>query len=733
MKKRLFKLHASTQLPMILATPKGEVNAITVAGFLPDGSTKVFLTNHTLKPLSPYSGLPLTRASAQNAGTVVVSEEDVKSAMIVGCCEHCNTDLRASATMAKALMDGQEGLHCVLCGGDVETEIDGDELADALDEEQSLTETADGSSDDPERTPLMAGARRAQAGMDDSSSDGSAEADGEDDMEEADGDDEDGIIENDADSEVVAGARRVRRVKAGDDDGDTLTDDDIQGLLNDSSDGTAEAADDDVIEVEEIQEADDMDDEVVASAQIKKGKRVIATAPKGYLFVQNAGAITLADNNNVTSYRRLKNTAGTVVATAPVGFRLVKADDLEDSSIVEQEAHLFDDESSDGIDNSGPDGAMETAAVRRRKAKAGLDTLDDSSDMAQADGDDAAEEADGEDDSSNPVVAGVRQRRKKAQAGESDVGDELADGDDSSAVEQADDMDDEIACDDGMALSMLHGRDLRQGRVDLVLCDAEDPYYYVMHNKAHVATLQRSRAADELKGLFKDPKFATAASTHIKEHGLDSEGQVRFGAVARTIRLPKQALLRQLVSQSIAKAEKAVNDRMQRQQATYRECLEIAALSLIKGCEADAVNPLRTELTASFKKLGIRSPEGVIDEALAAAYQPFFEQVFKKANELATQPKAAREATARYVNTARFQATASVESSIADSVANRLATGSVRLAASTPQDGNENGVVQPNGDGVRPNAATAGSDQPGQTFSTTRNLLGGLGMTRLRG
>jgi len=173
-----------------------------------------------------------------------------------------------------------------------------------------------------------------------------------------------------------------------------------------------------------------------------------------------------------------------------------------------------------------------------------------------------------------------------------------------------------------------------------------------MHNGAPVAQLIREKAAADLQDIFDRPTLAVAFATAVTQ-GLKSEEASRFGYDPICIRVS----LPDTVKAQMKKAEKAAMATAETANADYVNCLQqslsIAALGSIKGVWDEFANPVRDALVSDLSRLGVASPENVVDSAFATHGPDYHKMILSKAQELAKESDERRNVTAHLVETAK--------------------------------------------------------------------------------
>lgn len=219
-------------------------------------------------------------------------------------------------------------------------------------------------------------------------------------------------------------------------------------------------------------------------------------------------------------------------------------------------------------------------------------------------------------------------------------------------------------------------------RLDLVLATSgKDPAFYLMLDRHPVALMERAKAqSDQVKELFGQPELlreALAAASTV-EGGLQETALADFGISPIEIQIPVDEAVREAVRAGTIRQQAHLSAAAEAVRARFDQSISIAAVGINKGLFADVAHPVKEGFYEELTRLGVKNAERVIDRVFASHGEALMKAVVAKAVELSNESDDARNATAKMVESARYQAVAS--ESVSDEMNSRLEEGNLAAA-----------------------------------------------------
>jgi len=205
--------------------------------------------------------------------------------------------------------------------------------------------------------------------------------------------------------------------------------------------------------------------------------------------------------------------------------------------------------------------------------------------------------------------------------------------------------------------------------------------YYIFANGKPVGTLKQTLASDNLKEIFNTEKFCKGFTTAATS-GLTDEDAKNFGMEPLVTEISVDEHVTRQIEDAKKSAENTIQSSITTFKSKHNQALSTAVLGTVKGLFNEK-NALRDGLVVAFGKLGVVSPEKIIDSALAAHAPDFFRDVMTKANELVEASDESRNSIAKMVATASFRSGNSAKAQSLSETLSQVGTPVVELASST--------------------------------------------------
>jgi hypothetical protein len=709
---------SNTVMPALLVVPpKGGVEVASFKGANGD----VIVCNANIEPYSPIDGEPMQVLSSER--TIVPRKTLLSNTAFVqiGTCQSCGANLRATASFADAIEVSGEHVYCPHCASAVKPDISITALTAALAAEFSPDDEDEADSDD--------------AGSDDvtDSTDDDYDTDSDDDYDT----DSDDDYDTDSDDDYDTDSDDEFEGSDSDDDG---TDSDDDGTDEDDAEiarlatrirkirarKAARASEDDADK--DSADAEDEQEEVsTIRGLVRRGKARRARASEDDADVN--GDRTDADNDGVDDDEEM-TTAVAMLRKEMARLGIASEDDTElngldrdgivddpDEDIKRSEATLASDDDSDteSDDDSDECASEERVPAGRARPRAGVERANDAARarlrdrnagrvngnrlitsmraaIAEVESEDAVSEQPGTPGTSDTPSDAVSDRTDDVTPGtvtsvkEDGVRDEPTPGTSVTADKDHEDVD---AAKEG-ADEMIDGLasvDWRVAKIDILNVASDDSVKLVLANGNPVARLHREKASAGVVGQWDTPLLASAFAEAAKR-GLVPAEAAEFGLVPFRFRLEGSAVIRGAIRRSADLATQNAQREIARGVERYRQALKTATIAALKGTFPDLPNPIRDRLAADLAKMSVVEPRSVVDRAVAASVTPFLDAVFRKADEIAAKPDAARNELANIVAMASYQSRAGVGQEFAERLQEKsVAVSTVGLPTPVPAAG----------------------------------------------
>jgi len=226
----------------------------------------------------------------------------------------------------------------------------------------------------------------------------------------------------------------------------------------------------------------------------------------------------------------------------------------------------------------------------------------------------------------------------------------------------------------------------QDSELDVVLSSLKDPTYYVFSNGKPVATLAKSRAAEDLQEVFSSNAFIKGFLAATRQ-GLTAQDETNFGLAPITTEVPIEQVQKDKIDQAIEKTTEELKAEFEQHKIAHKQSFNTSLMASLKGVWKDYNNPLKDSLIANLKVNGVHNPESLINKIFADTAVDTFKAVLVKTDDLLNKPEASRDEIARLVETAAFRNSDNVATT--EKEINLTEGGKAVLAGTT----NENTVV----------------------------------------
>lgn len=191
---------------------------------------------------------------------------------------------------------------------------------------------------------------------------------------------------------------------------------------------------------------------------------------------------------------------------------------------------------------------------------------------------------------------------------------------------------------------------------DAELVPVSETAYYVVQDEAPVAILRKENASAGAQSMWsKSAEFRKAFAASLS--GNRETALASFGGKI----LSHSTNVGKVIADRIAQSEQASQAEIAAERTNvankHRQCLEIAAMGVIKGMFGNArANPIASELAGVLEVNGLRDPKMIITASMIQSAPKFLTTIFEVAEELMAKSDDALTAQAEMVGNSEFLA-----------------------------------------------------------------------------